>query len=295
MRSLILLALCLFSFVSLAQDQITRGIIDLTGIYQKHMIGKAPDKKVIKSALAEYAGTQLEFTSEFIIECTKEKNKITSKKFLAKPDNISLKALYCIHVIYVARHNNESINEEEVVKSLFYSEIQSELLIDNFYNTAFTAVGNKNRPFNMSKDDFDFKALGLTSKEDRGIFFLQCMDGCASQIWGYMNIPKPANTKAAMGLIEKFPKFNGDAYYLHKDLSFDDFEVEINDSIQSYKSFYINKYYELLFNHFICQDAEGASNDDMMDLLMNSVLPIESYWQYTEFEDALRQIYSNAE
>ena len=89
-----------------------------------------------------------------------------------------------------------------------------------------------------------------------------------------MNVVKPPNTKKAFDYIKKFPKFNGLKYYQFTDLNFPDFEtlIEADNGKESYKSYYIDKYYDLLLSHLFCLQKEEASEKDINDLLLGSIL-----------------------
>ena len=139
------------------------------------------------------------------------------------------------------------------IDSVNSSEIPVYQLIDNYYGMLFTGIGNKNKPFNYSKVNFELDLYGFKDETEKGIFVLRCMKDCNSEIWGYMNIANPPNTKKAYESIKKYPKFNGQPYYQYTDFYFSDFEMEIIDGkgLQSYKSYYLDKFFETLIFHLI--------------------------------------------
>ena len=118
------------------------------------------------------------------------------------------------------------------------------------------------------------------------------MSYCETEIWGYMNIAKPANTKKSFDYIKKFPKFNGLKYYQFTDLNFPDFEMIIEDQgKQSFKAYYIDKYYDLLLSHLICLKKEGAKEKEVNDLLLGSILKDSNFYKYTKHKDILEGIF----
>jgi len=123
------------------------------------------------------------------------------------------------------------------------------------------------------------------------------MNFCGTSIWGYMNVVKPANTKEAYNYIKKFPKFNGLPYYQYNDFYFNDFEMVIvrSNGIQSYKSYFIDKYYETLLSHLICLNKEGASEKEKYDLLLGSILKDRSLYKYTKHKETLEMLFKEQE
>lgn len=98
-------------------------------------------------------------------------------------------------------------------------------MVDNYYDLLFTAVGNKIQAFRLFESGFfKLKEYNLIDETEKGIFFLECMNYCGRTIWGYINVPKPMNTKKAYEFIGNFPKFNSQPYYQFNDLYFPDFE-----------------------------------------------------------------------
>ena len=145
----------------------------------------------------------------------------------------------------------------------------------------------------MSKVNFKMGDYQLKDDTERGILVLKCMRLCGVNIWGYINIAKPMNTKKAYEYIKKFPKFNGRPYYEYTDFSFDDFEMVIikDNGKESYKGYYLNKYYETLLYHLVCLRKEEASDKEIEDLLLGSILRKRSLYSYTKYKDTLEELF----
>ena len=77
----------------------------------------------------------------------------------------------------------------------------------------FGSAGNKNQPVDLSNIDLKLTEYNLKDDTERGILVLKAISFCGTTIWGFMNIPKPANTQKAFQQIKKFPKINGRPYY----------------------------------------------------------------------------------
>mgnify|MGYP001392186528 CR=1 FL=1 len=293
MNKIILLASALFlANFSLGQATGNSKLTELGKVYKNFMFRNEPNKNVFKD-LKEDLPENLSTAAEFIIETITTDNKLLKTQYLSLPDEKVLKDIYIIRAISSNASHENPIDNNSLIDSLHNKTIPRYELIDSYYGMLFTAVGNKISPFNFSKVDFKLKEYNLTDDTEKGIFFLRCMDYCGRAIWGYMNIVKPANTKTAYQYIKKFPDFNGQPYYQFTDFNFPDFEMNIiqNEGLQSYKSYYIDKYYETLLSHLICLNKENVKDKDKNDLLLGSVLKERNLYKYTKYKETLEGIF----
>ena len=240
MRKLILtLTLTLFGSTAFCQTETLNSehLLELGKHYSSFMFRNDPPKQTSKSLGKEY-NENLSGALNFVKEVTASDNKILSQKFLTLPDSNTLRVIYIIDAIHQNAHVTNSKKPKTIVDSLKNAEIPYHFLVDQFYSSIFTSVGNKNKPFNLSKVNFDLKSYGLKSALHRSIFYLRCMEMCSAQIFGFMNIVNPPNTEKALSYIEKFPKFNNLSYFQFADLGFEDFQMQIfNDKgIITYKA-----------------------------------------------------------
>jgi hypothetical protein len=60
---------------------------------------------------------------------------------------------------------------------------------------------------------------------------------------------------------------------------------------ESYKGDYLNKYYETLLYHLLCLNKEGASQKEIDDLLLGSILRERSLYSYTEYKETLENLF----
>ena len=97
----------------------------------------------------------------------------------------------------------------------------------------------------MSKTNFEIDSFGFNNKEEKAIFFLVAMERFGADIWGYMNIPIPTDYKNALGIINRYPKFNGEVYYKYQNFNFKDFKltIDIRRLKESFKDYYLDKYF----------------------------------------------------
>ena len=60
---------------------------------------------------------------------------------------------------------------------------------------------------------------------------------------------------------------------------------------ESYKSYYLNKYYETLLEHLLCLKKEGGSDKEIEDLLLGSILRKRSLYDYTQYKEMLEELF----
>lgn len=289
--TLTLLATCL-TLLTFGQVTENQKLIELGKAYKDFMFRNEPTKDILKDLTADVP-TNLRTTTYFIVQTITTKNKLLTKTYLSRLDDQVLKQIYIIRAINLNLRNENQIDNNKLIDSLSNTDIPNYELVDNYYGMLFTAVGNKNQPFNLSKTNFIMKDYNFKDDTEKGIMFLRCIDLCGKTIWGFMNVVKPPNTSKAFDNIKKFPKFNGQAYYQYTDLYFTDFEMNIvkDKGIQSYKSYYLDKYYEALLSHLICLNKEGGPEKEKNDLLLGSILKERNLYKYTKHKETLEDIF----
>lgn len=201
-------------------------IIELGKAYKGFMFRNEPPKDVFKD-IKESVPENLKTATNFIVQTITTKNKLLSQQFLSRPDDQTLKQIFIIRAVNLNLREENQVNNNKLIDSLTNEIIPTYELIDNYYGMLFTAVGNKNQPFDFSKVDFKLKDYSFKDETEKGIFFLRCMKECNSVIWGYMNVVKPPNTQKSYENIKKYPRFNGQPYYQYADFYFTDFEMNI--------------------------------------------------------------------
>jgi hypothetical protein len=285
------LATC-FTLLTFGQATESQKMIELGKTYKDFMFRNEPTKDVLKEIKSDIP-QNLQLATEFITQSITTKNKLLTQPFLSRPESIVLKQIFIIRAINLNLREENQVDNNKLIDSLSSKEIPTYELVDNYYGMLFTAVGNKNQPFDFSKNDFKMKEYNFKDDTEKGIMFLRCMEYCGKTIWGYINVVKPANTNKAYGNIKKFPKFNGQSYYQYSDLYFTDFEMKIveDNGIQSYKSYYVDKYYEALLSHLICLNKEGGSEKEKNDLLLGSILKERNLYKYTKYKETLEDIF----
>lgn len=292
----ILLVAILFGVNVFGQSVENSELIKLGKAYKDYMFGSTPEKKYLQKFVKEFPSS-LQQEANFIKQTISSNNRLLDKEFLSIPDQVVLKNIYIVREVNLILRKESETTPNELVDSLKQVEIPRYELIDNYYDMLFTGVGNKNQPFDFSKNNFNLDKYGLNDEVEKGIFFLKCMNLCGKSIWGFMNVVNPPNTSKALNLIEKYPKFNGKPYYQFTDLYFKDFEMVIieDEGVQSYKSYYLNKYYETLLSHLVCLNKEGGTAEGIRDLLLGSIMKDEELYKYTKHKAILESIFQKKE
>ncbi|UOQ70922.1 hypothetical protein [Hymenobacter cellulosilyticus] len=293
MKTLYTTVLLLFlTGAAFGQEAASDKLVELGKAYKNYMFQGEPPKGFVQKLTAAPAGP-LQATSNFIGQTISKDNELLEKEYLTIPDEQTLKNIYAVCQINYNLRKENAPEHRKLLDSLRTAPTSRYELIDNYYNMLFNAVGNKNRPFNLSKIDIQLNEYGLKDDTEKGILFLKCMDQCGTHIWGYMNIVKPANTREAYSYIKRFPKINGSRYFQYTDLYFPDFQMVIvkDKGLQSYKSYYLNKYYDLLLSHLVCLYEEGAKESDRNDLLLSSALKERALYKYSKNQAALEKLF----
>lgn len=295
-RIIILAIFILIGFNGFGQSTENAELINLGKSYKDYMFRNKPDKKYLKKFTKRFSNS-LQQEANFIKQTITTKNKLLKKDYLTVPNQSVLKNIYIIRQVTLNLKKETEVTPNQLIDSLKKTEIPRYELIDNYYNMLFMGDGNKNQPFNLKKNDFNLDDYGLQDEVEKGIFFLKCMHFCGTSIWGYMNVVKPPNTKNALSYINKYPKFNGNTYYQFTDLYFKDFEMVIikDEGNQSYKSYYLDKYFETLLSHLVCLNQEGGTEKEIRDLLLGSILSDEKLYKYTKHKETLESIFKKKE
>jgi len=289
--TLTFLGLCL-TVLTFGQTNNNEKLIELGKTYKDFMFRNEPTKEVFKE-IKENVPENLKMATDFIVQTITTKNKLLTPQFLSRPDDRTLKQIYIIRAINHNMREENQVDNNYLIDSLVTKDIPVYELVDCYYGMLFTAVGNKNQPFDFSKVDFKLKDYKFKDETEKGIFVFRCMRDCNTSIWGYMNIAKPMNTKKALEFIKKFPKFNGRPYYQYNDFYFTDFEMVIikDNGIQSYKSYYLDKFFETLLYHLICLNKENGTEKEKQDLLLGSILKEKNLYKYSKHKETLESLF----
>lgn len=294
MKTKIIIAL--IAIVQLSYGQTSKfksELVDLAKIYRNFHFNNNPPSGVFDQ-INSITSAELTVTKEFVSELIKINNQISSKKYLTKPDSVTLKNLYIVRGLNWNMHEANPTDYDSVIDSLIQERTDYNELLACYYGMLFSAVGNKNRPFDMEQVNFTLWDYNLQNDTEKGIFFLESMETFGTLIWGYMNIPKPPNYKLALAYIDKYPQYNSQPYYQFLDLNFKDFDLTTDKRKpkESFKRYYLNKYMSTVLYHCVCLAQKKKYAQKRTDVLLGSILKNESYWEYFSNREVLEKIFT---
>lgn len=215
----------------------------------------------------------LQPTLVHIKELCRSNNDILTKEFLTVPDTLSLKVIYAIHCL----HQNPFLKKPKepylVVDSILNTELPYSFYLDNYYRKIFTSNTNKNKPFDLSKYNFDPTTYGLVKELDRCIFILKVLEACQKRIIGYISLKKEGFEDRVLDEVSRFPKIEKGFYYEVKELNFDDFQKEVfNDrGPVSYRKHNMYMVYDLLLSHLYCLELKANRESEIKTILDNEL------------------------
>ncbi|GAA4435460.1 hypothetical protein GCM10023188_27470 [Pontibacter saemangeumensis] len=295
-RTILSAIITLLCLSGVKANDLNTDLVELAKIYRNFMFRNSPTESTYRQ-LEGIKSAELANSARFIKETITGKNRLAETEFLRVPDEETLK------FVYIIRRINWNIREEKprdntaLIAELTEKDIPRYELIDSYYDMLFSGVGNKNQPFNLSGTNFTVSDYNLQDDTEKGIFFLKAMELCGTVIWGYMNIVNPPNHKAALENIEKYPRFNGQPYFQYLDFGFPDFEMEVEEGkgMESYKAYYINKYYDTLLSHLAVLGQKKKDKERRRDLMLGSILKEKNYYGYSRRRSELEALFTTVE
>ncbi len=295
-KKITLLLLLIFSIQTSFASEIDDGIIELGKIYRNYVFQNNPNELTFNK-IDQINSSELEITKLFIKECISAKNKLTSVKFLKLPDEQTLLNLYLIMKVNANVRKKEPKDNIGLITEWKSKNVHRYELVDNYYRMVFTGIGNKNQPFDLSNTDFIIDNYNLADDTEKGIFFLTAMNLCYYQIWGFINVVKPPNYKKAKESIDKYPKFNGQEYYKYLSFGFSDFKMQIekDKEIESYKNYFINRFYMTLIYHHQCLNNKRRTRKEAGNLVLSSILKEKNYYEYSKNQEYLNGLFRTME
>ncbi|SEL53280.1 hypothetical protein SAMN04487910_2740 [Aquimarina amphilecti] len=242
---IILLTLTLSCFSQAKQSE----LVLLAEAYHNYHHTNSIDNSIFEK-IYKISSPELEKEKEFIAESIKPNNDILNIKFLTKPDISTLENIFMIRALNYNMFKDNPIKNKEVIKQVKSDQISYQEMLTAYYNMIFGILVNKHEDLNLKQMSFDLNNLNLSTKQEKGIFFLTSMERFGSDIWGYMNI-QPTDYDSALEVINRYPKYNGEEYYKYNDFDFSDFliTVDIRKPKVNYKDYYLKKYFNTLGYH----------------------------------------------
>lgn len=230
---------------------------------------------------------------DVMITMGKADSALLGKQILARPEHNELVLWFAIREIHYNRIDTSKNlpSSAEVAKKVLSEDIDERWLVHNYYyfqHGGFAAYFNAG---DMSRINIDMDSLGLRDQTEKGIFFLNMIDGL---IKGRFLVLAHLNKyDLLMNFSRKMPKFNGKSYFYYTDLDFPDFNWSGFKSNDTYKQSHIGDLIGTLLAHFTAM-ANTNEKGDARELYFNSILHQPEFFKYSAQSDKLQQIYDTA-
>ncbi len=287
MKKITTIILLFISICSFGQDlNMNDEIVNLARIYRgNHGLSGLDESS--KSIFAKYAGTEFETVAKFIEETIKNKNRIIETEFLSRPDSTTLKIFHTIIMVNYNMYESDPKDNEKIVKKYLKNEISVYEQIQQYYGSLFISVGNKNRPYDYSDQNWDLEKLGFKDDEEKAVFFLVFMDKLGSQISSYHGAMNGPNWDGIEKFVKLLPKINGKNYYMFDAFYLKDFKMTIYKKKRYFKEFYIPKFYDILVGHILMMEQKEIERKSITQFLLTSILTQKQYYEYCNRMDVI--------
>lgn len=191
-------------------------------------------------------------SKEFILELIKPNNKTLSEKFLKKPNLKTLKSVFIIINLNYNMFKMKPENNEQIIKKISIENISEDELLVKYYETLFGNLVNKFETIDFSNFNFNFEDLNLTTKTEKGIFFLVLMERLGGYYWANEYLSEAENSDDIKNIMKRYPKFDHKQYFEYNDFDFDDFylTIDIRKPKSSFKNYFLKDYIGMLQYHF---------------------------------------------
>lgn len=239
-----------FNIICFSQTSNNDFILLAEAFHKYHSIRNV-DSLVIKN-LEKINSAENDESKEFILELIKPNNKTLSEKFLKKPNLKTLKSVFIIINLNYNMFNTKPENNEQIIKKINAENISEEELLVKYYGTLIGNLVNKIETIDFSKINFNFRDLNLTTKTEKGIFFLIVMERLGGYYWANEYLSDLENSDDIKNIIKRYPKFDNKLYFEYNDFDFDDFliTVDVGKPKSSFKNYFLKDYIGTLQYHF---------------------------------------------
>lgn len=299
----LLLALLIFSSSLMAQlnkDTYTQDVIKLA-LYPK-CNGEEISPLMASIGLKTTIPVELEKAANFItktrgnlimvegVSINATDDGVWPADIMQKPDSSTLKDIFIIQSVRYNKFLDQPIVDSVLIDSLVNANLNYNELVTSYYHNLFDDVLSKNRPMSLTTTNFDLSTYNLENDTEKAIFVLALFESCNTFIWGYMNIVRPPNYKAAHEIINQFSTINSKAYFEYTNFDFEDFNVtlETGKPKVSFKDHYISKFYSTLYYHYLCLDQKKKFKPMQEQLVSSSILTKKKYWKYCKIPSVFK-------
>ncbi len=273
----------LFAQAGEAQEpQNLEEFIELAQILRKYKPMQEP--KGLQKAINRIESPDLAYTKRFIDISLSNRKPLLEKDMLMMQDSQTLHTIYSVLELAKYLDPSDSTKNKAIAKQICARPTRETDLLHGYYNYLFISVIHPYEDYGIRKQRFFFDDLDLATATERSTFFLVGMSKYFSLIYKQIYIQSPPDPIAALSWIVDFPTYENKPYYYYKDFDFPDFKVKIDNRYQSFKSYYLNQYYELLLSHlYVLRETKGKEKQ-AKDLLENSILSDPSLYKYADVQ-----------
>jgi len=260
--------------------------VNLAKIYRgNHGLSGFDDKS--NSVFAKYNGTEFETVAKFIEESTKEKNRVIETEFLSRTDSATLKIFHTIIMVNYNMYESNPDDNEKVAEKFLKKSITVYEQIQQYYESLFISVINKNRPFDYSNLNWNLDSLGFKNDKEKAVFFLVFMDELGSQISSFYGAMRGPNWDGIEKYVKLLPKINNKNYYEFDAFYFKDFEMMIYKKERNFKEYYLPKFYDILVGHILMMEQKKFERQEITKFLLTSILSQKQYYDYCNKMDVI--------
>jgi|GEM_PF-5811309 len=235
------------------------------------------ETKGFTKKISEINAPELAFAKSYVESAVLNKRFLLEKRFLEINNKEHLH-----HLSVIIELSNYILQFEEpeamnTLKQLLYKKKSS---IENqriYYGHLFAMVIHPLIDYGIKNQRFFFDDISLTTPQERGTFFLVAMGKYHELVYRPLKVENPPLINVAKGWLFYFPTFENKPYFYFKDFGFEDFSIREG----SFKSFYMEQYYELLLSHLFVLRETDAKQEKIDELMNNSILLKSEYYRFT--------------
>lgn len=283
MNRIIILLCCLMVFQAAAQEikeeapvsELEEQMYSLSKNLRKYQ--NKEENKGFSKAIGEINAPELEFAKQYAEAAVLNKRFLLEKRFLEINNKKNLDHLATILELsgYILQLEKEdAINTLRQLMHRPQSKIKQQR---TYYGHLFAMVIHPVADYGIKNQRFFFDDISLLTEQERGMFYLVAMSKYHELVYRPLKVENPPLISVAKNWLFYFPTFENKPYYYFKNFDFDDFKIREG----SFKSFYIEQYYELLLSHLFVLRETDAKQEKIDDLLTNSILLQPQFYRYT--------------
>lgn len=292
MNKILIFAFLLFSVFSYGQkeNQDFDNLVKLGEIYSKNVNATGDE---FRNSVEKLRTSNLDHIIDAMIAVGKGDEKLLTKEFLSKPNELELKYWYVIREIH---YNNVSKEQKPrpnniVAKEILESEISEKWLLDNYYYRIRGGIAKIFNDADLSEYNFNLNNYGLKNETEKAILYFELTDAMTQR---FKVLQMLKNYDKLLEFADKLPTFNGKPYYEYTSFDFEDFDWIGYDKIESYKERNIGNVFQSV-NAYFSAFAEKKESEKMREIYFKSILFIPKYFQYSgAMEKDLKELYNQS-